>query len=67
MVQHLGFLKEKTPYTSFTIGIDTPDVVRQKVGEAAEFKILKVKLGRDTDKEMIETSARYRQAALRGR
>jgi L-alanine-DL-glutamate epimerase-like enolase superfamily enzyme len=50
-----GFSKEKTPYTSFTIGIDTPDVVRQKVGEAAEFKILKVKLGRDTDKEMIET------------
>jgi L-alanine-DL-glutamate epimerase-like enolase superfamily enzyme len=30
-------------------------VVRQKVKEAAEFKILKVKLGRDTDKEMIET------------
>ena len=50
-----GFPKEKTPNTSFTIGIDTPDVVRQKVREAAEFKILKVKLGRDTDKEMIET------------
>ena len=50
-----GFPKEKTPYTSFTIGIDKPDVVRQKVKEAAEFKILKVKLGRDTDKEMIET------------
>ncbi len=50
-----GFPKEKTPYTSFTIGIDTPDVVRQKVKEATEFKILKVKLGRDTDKEMIET------------
>ncbi len=40
---------------SFTIGIDTPDVVRQKTREAEEFKILKVKLGRDTDKEMIET------------
>ena len=50
-----GFPKEKTPYTSFTIGIDTPDVVREKVKEAAGFKILKVKLGRDTDKEMIET------------
>ena len=50
-----GFPKEKTPNTSFTIGIDTPDVVRQKVREAEEFKILKVKLGRDTDKEMIET------------
>ncbi|MGA7160103.1 MAG: dipeptide epimerase, partial [Bacteroidota bacterium] len=50
-----GFPKEKTPYTSYTIGIDTPDVVRQKVREADEFKILKVKLGRDNDKELIET------------
>ncbi|MFZ5948686.1 MAG: dipeptide epimerase [Stygiobacter sp.] len=50
-----GYNKEKTPYTSFTIGIDKPDVVRQKVKEAEEYKVLKVKLGRDTDKEMIET------------
>lgn len=50
-----GFDPQKTPVTSFTIGIDTPDVVRQKTKEAAEFKILKVKLGRDNDKEMIET------------
>ncbi len=50
-----GFDKEKTPYTSFTIGIDTPEVIRQKVKEAEEYKILKVKLGRDKDKEMIET------------
>jgi L-alanine-DL-glutamate epimerase-like enolase superfamily enzyme len=50
-----GFKKSATPFTSFTIGIDTEDVVRQKTKEAAEFKILKVKLGRDTDKMMIET------------
>jgi L-alanine-DL-glutamate epimerase-like enolase superfamily enzyme len=50
-----GYDKNKTPSTSFTIGIDTPDVVRQKTKEAEEFKVLKVKLGRDTDKEMIET------------
>lgn len=50
-----GFDRTKTPVTSFTIGIDKPDVVRQKVKEADEFKILKVKLGRETDKEMIET------------
>jgi len=50
-----GFDKNKTPVTSFTIGIDKPDVVRQKVKEAEEYKILKVKLGRETDKEMIET------------
>ncbi|MBM4160242.1 MAG: dipeptide epimerase [Ignavibacteria bacterium] len=50
-----GFDKQATPYTSFTIGIDTEEVVRQKTREAEEFKILKVKLGRDTDKMMIET------------
>jgi len=50
-----GFEKDKTPFTSFTIGIDTEEVVRQKTIEAKEYKILKVKLGRDTDKMMIET------------
>lgn len=50
-----GYDASKTPLTSFTIGIDTMDVVRQKVKEAAPYKILKVKLGRDTDKQMIET------------
>ncbi len=50
-----GFSAEETPNTSFTIGIDSPEVVRQKVKEASGFKILKVKLGRENDKEMIET------------
>jgi L-alanine-DL-glutamate epimerase-like enolase superfamily enzyme len=51
-----GYDKEKTPYTSYTIGIDKTEVVREKTKEAGnEFKILKVKLGRETDKEMIET------------
>ena len=50
-----GFNAAKTPYTSFTIGIDTEAVVRQKTKEAAEYKLLKVKLGRDTDKMIIET------------
>ncbi len=49
-----GYDPRKTPNTSFTIGIDTEDIVRQKVREANPYKILKVKLGRDNDKEMIE-------------
>ena len=49
-----GFDKDKTPYTDFTMGIDTPEVVKQKVKDAEAFKILKVKLGRDDDKETIE-------------
>ena len=51
-----GLNKEKTPDTTYTIGIDTPEVVRQKTRECAErFNILKVKLGRENDREMIET------------
>jgi len=51
-----GLSLDKIPPTTYTIGIDQPDVVVQKTGEAAErFRILKVKLGRDNDKEMIET------------
>lgn len=54
-----GYDKEKTPNTTFTIGIDKPDVVRKKtqeaVGASSGFKVLKVKVGLDNDKEMIET------------
>ena len=51
-----GLDKSKAPSTTFTIGIDTPDVVREKTRECADqFNILKVKLGGDNDKEMIET------------
>ncbi|GGH02632.1 muconate cycloisomerase [Parapedobacter pyrenivorans] len=50
-----GYNPADTPNTSFTIGIDTPDVVRQKVREAEPYKLLKVKLGLDTDKMMIDT------------
>lgn len=51
-----GLDKSKCPSTTFTIGIDTADVVREKTRECADkFNILKVKLGRENDKEMIET------------
>ena len=50
-----GLDPAKTPVTTFTIGIDTPEVVRQKTREADVYKVLKVKLGRENDKEMIET------------
>ena len=50
-----GFNHFNIPTTSFTIGIDTPDIVRQKVVEAANYKMLKVKLGHGGHREMIET------------
>src|SRR5512140_1923870 len=49
-----GLDPQKAPVTSFTIGIDTPEVVRQKTREAGAYKILKVKLGRENDRAMIE-------------
>ena len=49
-----GYNAEKTPVTSFTIGIDTEEVVRQKVREAAPYKLIKVKMGLDNDKETVE-------------
>lgn len=49
-----GLNKDKTPSTTFTIGIDTEEVVKEKTREVAgQFNILKVKLGKDNDKEMI--------------
>lgn len=50
-----GLNRNLIPPTSFTIGIDTEDIIRKKVAEAHQFKILKVKLGLDTDKMMINT------------
>ena len=49
-----GLNPKRTPDTSFTIGIDKPEVVKAKVREAEPYKILKVKLGQGNDKEMIE-------------
>lgn len=52
-----GFNPETTPNTSFTVGLDTEEVVKEKTREASPYKVIKVKLGRDekTDKMMVNT------------
>jgi L-alanine-DL-glutamate epimerase-like enolase superfamily enzyme len=45
----------KMPFTSYTIGMDTPEIMKEKVADAKDFKVLKIKLGRDNDKELINT------------
>ncbi len=50
-----GIDPQKMPRTSFTIGMDTPEVLRQKVAEADGFQILKIKLGSDDDRAIIRT------------
>src|SRR5690606_5488062 len=41
------------PHSSFTIGIADDETLRQRVEEAAEFPILKVKLGTDRDRDIL--------------
>lgn len=50
-----GYDRSATPDTSFTIGIDTAEVIRKKVAEAEPYKLIKVKLGLDNDREIINT------------
>jgi L-alanine-DL-glutamate epimerase-like enolase superfamily enzyme len=49
----LGF-RENHHVTSFTIGIDTPDMIRKKVLEAEQYPVLKVKVGVPDDKANMQ-------------
>lgn len=60
-----GLDKRKTPVTSFTIGIDSPSVIEQKVHEAENYQILKVKLGGQNDEEIIKTIRKMTDKPLR--
>jgi L-alanine-DL-glutamate epimerase-like enolase superfamily enzyme len=51
-----GFDASRAPETSFTIGIDTKEVVLEKMKETDPFNVIKVKIGvKESDKMMIET------------
>ena len=50
-----GLDPARAPRSTFTIGLDTPDKMRAKVEEAAQYPILKVKLGTDRDVEILRT------------
>ena len=54
LYEWLGLDPAGTPLTTFSIGIDTPEITRQKTREAADYPILKVKVGLDTDEPTIE-------------
>ena len=53
LYRFFGFNPDDTPLTTFSIGIDTPEVTRQKTREAELFPILKIKVGLNTDEETI--------------
>ncbi len=60
-----GFSVEDAPRTTFSIGIDTPEVTREKVREAEPFPILKIKVGLDTDEETISAVRSVTKKPLR--
>jgi len=53
MKDYFGVTSNTGPLTSFTIAIGNMDLIAQKVEEAEPYKILKVKLGTDNDKDII--------------
>ncbi len=57
--QLLGADKNKTPYTTYTLGMDEPEVIRQKILEGTGFKILKVKLNGVDDRKVINTIRKF--------
>jgi len=50
-----GLDPKKAPLSSFTIGLDTNEKMREKVREAEPYPILKIKLGTDRDEEILKT------------
>lgn len=60
----MGFGKSVPVATSCTIGIDDAEMIEQKIQEADEFSILKVKAGTADDKKLIETIRKYTNKPL---
>ncbi len=65
LYQFFGLDRADTPVTTFSIGIDTPEITRQKVREAADFPVLKIKVGLDTDEQTIAAVRSVTQKPLR--
>jgi L-alanine-DL-glutamate epimerase-like enolase superfamily enzyme len=65
LYQYFGLDPEDAPVTTFSIGIDTPEITRQKTREAADFPVLKVKVGLQSDEETIEAIRSVTKKPLR--
>ena len=65
LYQLLGLDPGDAPVTTFSIGIDTPEITKQKVREAEAFPVLKIKVGLDTDEATIAAVRSVTQKPLR--
>jgi L-alanine-DL-glutamate epimerase-like enolase superfamily enzyme len=63
--EYWGLDKQKAPLTSMTIGMDEPELIQRKVREAEEYPILKIKLGRSNDDEVIRAIRQVTNKTLR--
>lgn len=54
----LGLEASRCPLTDYTIGIDDLDVIAEKVREAEEYPILKIKIGTPDDEKILSTVRR---------
>lgn len=54
LYRYFGLDPAATPLTSFSIGIDRPDKIKEKVQEAEPYPILKIKVGVPGDEDIIE-------------
>jgi L-alanine-DL-glutamate epimerase-like enolase superfamily enzyme len=62
---HFGLDPKDAPLTTFSIGIDTPEITRQKTREADPYPVLKVKVGLATDEPTIEAVRSVTKKPLR--
>lgn len=60
----MGFGKSKPTLTSSTIGLDDDEKIAQKIAEAADFKILKIKAGTADDKALVKRVREYTDKPL---
>jgi L-Ala-D/L-Glu epimerase len=65
LYRHFGLDPHDAPITTFSIGIDTPEMTRKKVEEAAQFPVLKIKVGLDSDEATMETVRKITKKPLR--
>lgn len=65
LYRYLGLDPKDTPITTFSIGIDTPEITRQKTREADAFPVLKIKVGLATDEPTIEAVRSVTKKPLR--
>jgi L-alanine-DL-glutamate epimerase-like enolase superfamily enzyme len=65
LYRYFGLDPADAPITTFSIGIDTPEITRQKVREAVAFPVLKIKVGLDSDEATLEAVRSVTRKPLR--